>query len=46
MANTAVYDRAGTAMTDQSDHTKSAALNKDGNALYRQGKVPEGTSNV
>lgn len=46
MANTAVYNQAGIAMTDQSDRNKSAALKEDGNALYRQGKVLEGKSNV
>ena len=46
MANTPMYDQAGTPMTDQNDHSKSAALKEDGNTLYRQGKVLEGMSNV
>ena len=46
MANTAVLDQAGIALTDHSGHSKSAALKEDGNALYRQGKVLEGMSNA
>ena len=43
MPNIAVIDQADMIMAEQSDCGRSAALKENGNTLYRQGKILEGT---